>query len=266
MYNLGIFEVIPNPGQVPLTGNLPLSQSAPWWQVQFQPIQLPVILRSGWMELINKTPYDLQFNLQPGGMIVQDSWSKCVYKISDAGQAVEVFVQPAGGNYTPGNIYQPISNIQLSPPNALLIVNVYEADEIAWYPPIALSPQYPSGQNLTGYLNYGILSASNFSSAITTPGPGAGQTLVYYLLGFDFTYGLASAATGGMLQISNLMTNFDQLTNNTLNYQIGGNSQYSQALIVRFPTPIYILQGGAVFTPPRLSGVTNSINIYYTQQ
>lgn len=265
MYNLGIFEVIPAAGQVPLAGNLPQSQAAPWWQVQFQPIQLPVILRSGWMEIINKTPYDLQFNLQPGGLIYQDSWSKCVYKLTDAGQAVEVFVQPGAGNYTPGNVYQPITNIVMSPPNALIAVNVYEEGEIEWYPPIALSPQYPSGQNTTGYTNYGILGVSPFNSAVTVGNP-ANSTVPYYLLGFDFTYGLASTATGGTLKIGNIMTNFDQLTNNALFYQIGGNSQYANPLIVRFPTPIYILNGGAVFTPPALSGVTNSINIYYTQQ
>lgn len=256
MYNVGIFEVIAENGQLPVTGNWPNGVF-----VSFKQISVPVLLRAGFVEIINKSPYDLALTLSPGGSLVQDSGSKCIYRLTQGGQGLSLTAQPP--NNTSGNF---LTNVLLTPPNNTIIVNNYEEDEIEWYPPVSLNTTVPPLQQQFGYLNYQFLSNSNVTNAspLTTAASNAAQQI--FLLGFDATLNPNSTAGTHALTISGLISNFFQGSNNTLTYQMFDNTTTASALIVKFPCPILVGNSGATFTPSVTFPTPLSINVYWIVQ
>jgi hypothetical protein len=256
MYNLGIYEIIPNPGATPLTGVWPNGV-----YVQLKPISVEMVSRQGWIEIINKTPYELALNFVPGGTLVQENSSKCIYHIPNGGQGLTITPQPS--NSTSNTI---LTNILVTAPNDYVIVNTYNEDEIQWYAPVSLTPAIPQIQQQFGFLNYQTFSSSNVTNA--SPLVTAGSTLSQqiFLLGFDCTVAPNATASNHLLTISNIVTNFLQNSNNTLTYQIWNNTTAGIVMNEKFPVPILVLSGGAQFKPSVDMTGGLAINVYWIVQ
>ena len=256
MYNLGIYEVIPAGPNYPVTGTWPNSVYVPQ-----QPIIVQMVNRQGYIEIINKSPYDLSMNFVPGGNVVQEASSKCIYSVPDGGQGLTIVPQAPLTNSSNN-----LTNILVTPPNNYIIVNAYNDGEIQWYAPISLTPAIPSIQQQFGFLNYQTFSTDNLQNgtAVTTAASGAGAQI--FLLGFDLCAAPNATVSNRHLTISGIITNFFQSTNNTLVYEVYENATTASAIPEKFPCPILVGTSGASFQMSGVSSGNISLNIYWIVQ
>ena len=258
MYNVGIFEIIPEVGQTPITGIWPNGVYVP-----LKPITPTVLLRAGLLEIINKTPYDIAINLAPGGTLVQEANSKCIYRLVQSGQGLTITLQPSNTTSNNG-----LTNILVTPPNNVIIINNYEPGEIDWYPPVSLNPEIPALQQQFGFLNYQCQGKIDLNSGSFTV-PASGTSYQTFLLGFDLTVGFASAVAGHQLNIVGIISNYFQgAGNNALQYQIVASTNVGYVLNERFPVPL-LINGttGATFSfSSPFTGIGTALNVYWLIQ
>lgn len=153
--------------------------------------------RGGLLEIINRGSFDLLVNIPTGGQVIQEARSKCIWRLQDLQGQQVVTIQ---AQMTHDEIYG--WNGTFSPFYDRFYVNVYQAGEIDWYPPVSLTiPQIDGGVQSKTVAANGGTSGAILTIPAAVPGPPLTNGYLQ-LCGFDVEVTASGTFENHQMQVS----------------------------------------------------------------